>query len=53
LEELRMAEAKVQLLKNELIKQVGHFGGLQRPNGGVALMHRGRNQMILQIKKAS
>lgn len=53
LEELRMAEAKVQLLKNQLIKQVGHFGGLERPNGGVALMHRGRNQMILQIKKAS
>ena len=31
LEEYRMAEAKVQLLKNQLIKQIGHFGGLERP----------------------
>ena len=33
LEEYRMAEAKVQLLKNQIIKQIGHFGGLKRPNG--------------------
>jgi hypothetical protein len=46
-----MAEAKVQLLKNQIIKQIGHFGGLERPNGHQALLHRSRHQMILQLKK--
>ena len=51
LEEYRMAEAKVQLLKNQIIKQIGHFGGLERPSGHQALLHRSRHQMILQLKK--
>ena len=51
LEEFRMAEAKVQLLKNQLIKQVGHFGGLERPTGGQALLHRSRHQIVLQLRK--
>ncbi len=51
LEEFRMAEAKVQLLKNQLIKQIGHFGVLDRPSGGQALLHRSRHQMIVQLRK--
>ena len=52
-EVLRMAEANTQLLRNQLIKQIGHFGGLERSSGGYAMLLRSKHQMIIQLKKGN
>ena len=51
--QMRELEARQQLLRNELIRQIGHFGGLERSDGGVAIVARNPNGLQLQLKKAS
>ena len=52
-QQLRELQAKKQLLQNELFRQIGHFGGLQRKDGQAALLLRNHNGLSLQLKRAS
>ena len=52
-DQLRELQAKKQLLQNELFRQIGHFGGLQRKDGHAALLLRNHNGLALKLKKVS
>ena len=52
-EQLRELQARQQLLRNELFRQIGHFAGLKRKDGNTAVLQRNRNGLQLRVKRAS
>lgn len=53
LEAYRLLSAKVQMQKNQLLKQIGHFRGPGRPSAHHALLHSCPHQMFLQINQGT